>query len=503
MDPLTIINLRMHLRQQNIVEFEQRVYDLSTPGHPSYGAHMSQKVIDNLLRPAEETLQLVMDWLSFARLNNIPSLDNNFLYINTTVAEASLLLNAEYAFFLNEVTGKVVLRTLSYSLPLDLHEHIDMIHPTTSFPSVSTRKATMLDGKQTTPAGRRRQAKGDMGHEFEKRKVRDDDLAIFEEIYANETVGTGYEFISVNGGLNTQYWGQDTVESAIDVQSGIALNSPTPVSYYQTAGQPPFNASLQITSDDSELYLEWLTFMLALNDTELAQVVSMSYADEEQSVSIAYAKTVCNLFAQLAARGSQHCLRLVMMGQVGSASPMTERTPLSATQHIEPEIGVSFSGGGFSNYFSRPSYQERAVSSYLENHGRRWAPYFNSTGRGYPDVSAQGTKVSIIYWGGHRYEAGTSCSTPIFASVISLINSDRLSKGFKPLGFLNPWLYSSASAGLEDILSGRSTGCGSTYPGANIPGAGWTAVEGWDPATGLGTPSFKKLLAISQEECGR
>lgn len=256
--------------------------------------------------------------------------------------------------------------------------------------------------------------------------------------------------------------------------------------------------------------------MLALNDSMLPQVVSTSYADNEQTIPFAYAQTVCNMFAQLAARGVS---ALFATGDYGPGGACISNdgtnttkfmpafpascpfvTAVGATQHVFPEIGVDYSGGGFSNYFARPKYQDDAVKAYLAKHGQEWAPYFNASGRAFPDVAAQGTNFTIIYWGVDKYEAGTSCSTPTFATVISLINSERINSGLKPLGFLNPWLYSTGRNGLTDIVAGRSEGCTSDYPGANITGAGWSAVPGWDPATGLGTPKFKELLAISQRE---
>ncbi len=61
-----------------------------------------------------------------------------------------------------------------------------------------------------------------------------------------------------------------------------------------------------------------------------------------------------------------------------------------------------------------------------------------TTGRGFPDVAAQGNNVEIVNGGGAGLVGGTSCSSPIFASVISLINDRLISAGKKPLGFLNP-----------------------------------------------------------------
>lgn len=103
---------------------------------------------------------------------------------------------------------------------------------------------------------------------------------------------------------------------------------------------------------------------------------------------------------------------------------------------------------------------------------------------------------------------GNSASAPTFAAIISLLNTARLKAKKKPLGFLNPWLYSDAKAGLVDITLGGSTGCTGTdiYSGLSapyVPYASWNATTGWDPVTGLGTPNFKKLLEISSGKCAK
>lgn len=49
------------------------------------------------------------------------------------------------------------------------------------------------------------------------------------------------------------------------------------------------------------------------------------------------------------------------------------------------------SGGGFSNNFAMPAYQQGAVQNYIQNHAPDYPPdTFNTTGRAYPDVSANG-----------------------------------------------------------------------------------------------------------------
>ena len=47
------------------------------------------------------------------------------------------------------------------------------------------------------------------------------------------------------------------------------------------------------------------------------------------------------------------------------------------------------SGGGFSNYFTAPSYQAHIVDKYIESLGGQHRGLYNESGRGYPDVAAQ------------------------------------------------------------------------------------------------------------------
>jgi tripeptidyl-peptidase I len=159
-------------------------------------------------------------------------------------------------------------------------------------------------------------------------------------------------------------------------------------------------------------------------------------------------------------------------------------TSVGATTGVNPEKAASLSAGGFSNYFGIPSYQSTQVQSYKSSIGTTNSGKFNTTGRGYPDVAAIGQNVIIVSGGQTGAVAGTSCSSPIFASVVGLLNDQLLAAGKSPLGFLNPWLYSTASSALNDITTGSNPGCSTN---------GFSAKAGWDPVTGLGSPNFAKL----------
>ena len=74
-------------------------------------------------------------------------------------------------------------------------------------------------------------------------------------------------------------------------------------------------------------------------------------------------------------------------------------------------------------------------------------------------MSAQGENVEIVVDQEGELVAGTSCSSPIFASVIALINDQLVAAGKSPLGFLNPFLYSTGASALNDITTGSNPGC--------------------------------------------
>lgn len=82
---------------------------------------------------------------------------------------------------------------------------------------------------------------------------------------------------------------------------------------------------------------------------------------------------------------------------------------------------------------------------------------------------------------------GTSAAAPVFAAVLAMINAKREQEGKSALGFVNPLLYSLKNGVGQDITEGENKASGCKH--------GFKATEGWDPATGLGTPNFSALLA--------
>ena len=271
---------------------------------------------------------------------------------------------------------------------------------------------------------------------------------------------------------------------------GVAVAVPTWFVY--TAGR----------DGSQEPFLEWIVAMNARNDTPL--VFSVSYGDDEYTLSRDYTARVDVEFQKFAASGRsllfasgdsgvgcKGCKLFVPSFPAGSPwVTAVGATELDGTEEVAAGFG---SGGGFANYFAPAAYQKSAVSQYLSTaHNLPAASFYNASGRAYPDVAALGVSFDIVV-GGETYPVdGTSCSSPTFAAVVSLLNDLRLQQGRPALGFLNPWLYQTAAA--------HPTAFFDVTKGSNGDGCckGFSAAPGWDPVTGLGTPNY----AVLQTDAG-
>ena len=157
------------------------------------------------------------------------------------------------------------------------------------------------------------------------------------------------------------------------------------------------------------------------------------------------------------------------------------------------------SGGGFSAQFnqSHAAWQADFVAAYVAQGASlpKFPPSgsFPPLGRATPDVSALGEGYQVYEDGKVQSVGGTSASAPAFAGFVSLINEARVKAGKPPMGFLNPFLYANGKTGFTDITKGTNAIGRGTGPVAY----GFAAAPGWDPATGLGTPKFDKLLAAA------
>jgi tripeptidyl-peptidase-1 len=203
-----------------------------------------------------------------------------------------------------------------------------------------------------------------------------------------------------------------------------------PSIYYTTGGLgllvPDLDQPL-LSDNSNEPYLDFLHFILALEDDELPQTLTTSYGEDEQSVPDSFSRTVCQMFGQLGARGVSVIFSSGDSG-VGSACQTNDGknttrflpifpascpwvTSVGGTFQVEPEQAIFFSSGGFSDRFPRPAYQDAAVQDYLEILGDQWEGLFNPDGRGFPDVAAQSFRFRFIDQGKEGLVGGTRFAT--------------------------------------------------------------------------------------------
>ncbi|KAJ7465224.1 family S53 protease-like protein [Mycena latifolia] len=518
------INLRIGLFSNNFAGLEETLYAVSTPGSALYGQHLTLEEAKAFMEPTAESLSAVTAWLDSHDLKaTVASPYGEWLTVQVPVSKANEMLDANYETFTHLETGKQIVRTLAYSLPAELHAHIEALHPTTGFGrpltvgrgpivTASDRPAfnasihsdavpascastvtpaclQAMYGIPTTLATQKTNSIAVAG--FIEQFAQTKDLTTFLTRFRTDLPSsTTFALRTFDGGVNTQSASQAGIEANLDIQYTVGVASGVPVTFV-SGGE-------QFSDGALEGFLDIINNLSGL--ATVPQVLTTSYGEDEPDQTAATFTKLCNAYAAYGTRGgsilfasgdggvaggqSQSCTNFI----VAFPSGCPFLTSVGAVSGIPPsETAASFSSGGFSRVFTQPSYQTTAVKTYLTALGTTNSGKFTPTGRAFPDVSTQGVDFDIVSGGTLEGVSGTSCSSPTFASVIGLVNDRLIAAGKAPLGFLNPFLYANPSM-FNDVTLGHNTGCNTN---------GFPARAGWDPVTGLGTPKFASILAAA------
>jgi subtilase family serine protease len=253
----------------------------------------------------------------------------------------------------------------------------------------------------------------------------------------------------------------------------------------------------------------------------LGSVVSLSYSAAESCFT---RKQTAALHSALQFDQERHVTVAVSSGDVGAAGEPCADAPLSARVANEPSSdplvlsagGTSLaashttgaysgetawnrtgcapsavlsdcgaSGGGFSDHFARPGYQE-----HVPGIGAR---------RGLPDVSADadfdtGLALAGVLGGEFLISpgGGTSVAAPVWAAIVAL--ADQYAG--RHLGFINPAIYAiGRSSQYHRAFHDITTGNNSITIG-KVKVKGFSASRGWDPVTGWGSPDAQVLIPL-------
>ncbi|KAJ7093711.1 peptidase S8/S53 domain-containing protein [Mycena epipterygia] len=340
------------------------------------------------------------------------------------------MLGANFSYT-HSPSGKRYIRTREYSIPAALrNNHIRLVHPMISFVGPvatstlisSTRLSAegtnstatsyacsdvitpeCLDGLYNISGTAARNTASTLAvTAFDNECATDTDLQTFMNQLRPDIPYSGFSLATLDGGGDGCYPG---LEASLDIQYAVGVAPEIPTTFMSVG---PGN------SDGLGGY--------GFNC--------------EATVPEMLARSLCDAYMALTAQGVS-CLFSSGDGGVGATPgnqcynflPAFPSCPyvtiIGATSYI-PEQGASFSAAGFSNYFPQQSWR---------------------------------FMVQIIQEGQAKLVEGTSCSSPIFAAIIALLNAELLNAGKPVLGFLNPWLYANPGA-FNYIVGGNNPGYG-------------------------------------------
>ena len=412
-----------------------------------YGEHLSKEQVAELVAPSPDGLNLVSAWLEHHGVppSTISTKHGGSWLILTgvPVSRANNLLEASYQLYQHIGTNMTVLRTLSYGLPEALISYVQTVAPSThfGFPHTSWQKPRMRRDGDGAAATRSKVPVGELGTALSSRdqparvtpdflrwlyrtsayvptaarwnvvgivgSLNDypspDDLRIFMNEYRSDAISATYTVVGVNGGGYNP--NNPAYEPNLNIEYAEAMAFPATHIFY----------SIGINLGDP--LITWLEYVL--DRVTVPQTISSSYGSDEYAVPPDYAIHVCNLFAQLGARGASllfasgdggvgtgncllkdgfgntfvrflptfpstcPCVILILLANSSQALEKVTHnathtftgswvTSVGGTTGYNPEVAASISGGGFSAYFPQPLYQSRAVPAFLQNLGGQY-----------------------------------------------------------------------------------------------------------------------------------
>ncbi len=119
---------------------------------------IAREQVRSLAAPSDAAVAEVSAWL---REHGVwPDVDNDWITIRTSVGRANELLDAEFGWYQFGASGAPLLRTLAYSLPDDLADHVDMVQPHHALRPALAAPLHHLQPALLAPGRRRRREPG-------------------------------------------------------------------------------------------------------------------------------------------------------------------------------------------------------------------------------------------------------------------------------------------------------------------------------------------------------
>jgi tripeptidyl-peptidase-1 len=518
--PSTLIHLSIAIQQNNLDIVDQLFWDISNPKSGNYTKYLNLAQIGEIVSNPVGTR--VVEKFLLDNGAQLVSKSNHGLFLDTVLPAQSVenIFNAEFNLYIDD-QGKRSVKTEAFQIPSELQKHVVHLPHISHFPShikLGRRKPYVPKHKTTTPLPQvtpqlllnyygieNPQISENSGStislfEALNQDYDNADLEYFQRMFKVQI----HDIDNVIGPNNASDCASSTGnvdcgEANLDVQYALSIAQGAESTYWSIPGD--------------NIYIDWVKAVAAQENPPLVHSISYGgYEGEDEDMNLfntEVKKLALRGITVIVSSGDDGVSNFQVRGNADKcgynpAFPATSPfvTALGATQGPEeskPEVacsaktgGAITTGGGFSNFFARPSYQESQVSQYLQQTTAYQG--YNAQGRGIPDVSIMGRFYAVIIGKKTYHESGTSASAPVFAGMIALINDCRMQKGKTPLGFLNQALYSLDASIFTDVVEGENSCSADTENGPTCCQQGFSAASGWDPVTGLGTPQFPKLL---------
>ncbi|TFK98410.1 Pro-kumamolisin, activation domain-containing protein [Pterulicium gracile] len=544
-----ILVFRIALAQKDFAGLEKALYEASTPGSDTFGSYLSREETNRYIAPSQDTVEAVTTWLTSNGLSiSDYSQGGDWITVEATVAQANKLLQADYVAYTHEGLNEPVLRTLSYSLPDEVKDHVVVIHPTVSFPSLSeppspylhriTSTSNSTNIRRSAPISARALPEscvplstGNTSDTIENwskpfglrcsldvhgipvvapaspRRGSSLWLSGFNNQFANKNSSRNFlktwrpdladrqlfDLVTITGGINNQ----------LPAGAGFMINQEM-WRLVSTAANVPItfmSVGTDASGDPLVWYLDQVEYLLTLDSPPKVLVHDGTMAERKADPLLA--RRLCLAYGLLAARGVSIVMP-VLLGGVEASFPSGATCDFDVTfpascpyvtsvggsqvqdGYESPPPSFISNSGGFSNLFPRPLYQLAAVQKFLN----KLAPSvyqgrYNQFGRATPDVV-------LHQWLTPSPSTGFSLGTPayaaaLFGGAIALLNEELIAARKPTLGFLNPLLYWHPDA-FNDLAVGTNPGCNTQ---------GFNSTSGWDPVTGLGSFNYQKLRAAA------
>lgn len=545
MEPHDSVNFRLvfYQSESDVNCLLNTLEDVSNPFSPSYGDYLTTEEVRDMMSPEKSSRDYVCDWMSDRNMSCYDGGD--YMSCVGNVSDVENVFDVDLKYYMSD-DGVVVTRSSTdYTVPSDLTFLVEWIDGLSNhlFPLRTTKNTTSLPNSILYPA--------DTG--YFSREVAERLYSLGDALVTNGSSAAAVEFqdggytqsdvdatlkynslkpnkVTCNHGTNTG----DDIETMLDMDMIVDLagdvrlcflNYPTWIYEFAVDLQ---NMSATTRPDVASISYGW-------SETDQCSIVDCGNMTAKQYIdraNVELAKlcvlgvtmTVSSGDAGAPGRTSEDCdtenpINPVFPGSspyvlsVGATYVVRSKTQHKYQTELCKMFGcangtktkvVNFndvgwtSGSGFSVYpSSTPNWQANQVNEYLTSgvflpNESTW----NKNGRGYPDVTANGHSCAVYNaMGADTFSGvdGTSCSAPVWAGILTLLNDYQTQQGRPKLGFVNPALYLMATGPQSPFtrpLGGNTHcteyGCCGKEFGFQTPTRNQTT---WDPVTGLGEPN--------------